>query len=71
MMNTKVLHWVFFLCNLVGIIPIMMAAFGFYKEFVQEYRNYLLIPLLIGTIGSFTLPKYESWKTEREMRQMK
>lgn len=71
MMNTRVLRWVFFLCNLSAILPITMAAFGLYKEFIQEHMNYLLIPLSIGVIGSFLLPKYESWNNEREMRQMK
>lgn len=70
-MNTRVLRWVFFLCSLSGVLPITMAAFGLYREFVQEHMNYLLIPLFIGTIGSFILPKYESWNNERQMRQMK
>lgn len=68
MMNTRVLRWVFFLCNLSAMLPISMAAFGLYKEFIQEHMNYLLKPL---SIGAFILPKYESWSNEREMRQMK
>lgn len=70
-MNTRVLHWVFFLCSLSGVLPITMSAFGLYREFVQEHMKYLIIPLFIGIIGSSILPKYESWKTERQMRQMK
>ena len=69
-MNTKVLSMIFFLCNLFGIVPICLAAFNIYREQIQEHMFFFIIPLWIGVVGSFMLPKYESWKTEREMRQM-
>ena len=69
-MMTKTLRVIFFLCNLFGMLPIVLAAFNINKAFVQAHIYFFIIPLGIGVIGSFLLPKYESWKNEREMRQM-
>lgn len=70
MMMTKWLSTIFFLCNLFGIVAILMAALNIYSDFIQAHIYFFLVPLWIGVIGSFLLPKYESWKNEREMRQM-
>lgn len=69
-MNTKWLHIIFFFCNLFGIIPICLAAFNIYRDFIQEHIYFFVVPLWIGVIGSFALPKYESWVNEREMRKI-
>jgi len=69
-MNTKLLNVIFFLCNLFGIVPICLAAFNIYRDQIQEHMLIFLVPLWIGVIGSFALPKYESWVNEREMRKI-
>lgn len=67
-MNVKALTMLFFLLNLFGLIPIILAACNIYKEPIQENMLLFTIPLAIGVVGTFVMRKVETKITESEMK---
>ncbi len=68
-MTLKTWENIFFLFNLIGIIPILMSAFNIYREPIQANIFVFLIPLWIGIIGGFVVKKLTAKKNEQEMRE--
>ena len=67
-MNVKALTTLFFLFNLFGLIPIILAACNIYKEPIQNNMSLFTILLAIGVVGTFVMRKVETKITEREMK---
>lgn len=65
MMYLKLTLYIF---GLIGSVSVLLSAFNIQRDFIQEHIFYFTVPLWISIISLFIIKKYETRKTEREMK---
>lgn len=58
-----------YIFGLIGSTAVLLSAFNIQRDFIQAHVYYFMVPLWLSIIGLFIIKKYETRKTEKEMKK--